>query len=155
MARLTNIIIILLFITVSSYGQTEVGAFGEIIKKQSASIPEVSTISKENINQGTNNSADKKKGKKIAEPQTKDADKYRYMSYKIQVTKTASPLDLNHHIFTLYKDLTFNQTRNDGFIYFQGDYSDEEQAKVVLEKIQRIFPQAIIVKERRYLKTTK
>ena len=142
----------ILFLVVSSYGQTKIGAFGEKIVKQSAPIPEVSTLSKENITQGANNVADKTKGKKTKEVQT-NSDKYRYMSYKIQVTVTDAPLDLNHHIFELYKDITFNQTKVDGFTYFQGDYSDEEQAKVILLKIQRIFPQAIIVKERRYLKT--
>ena len=153
MAKLIYFTSLLLFLVVSSYGQTTVGAFGEVIKKQSPAISEVSTISKENINQGASNTADKKKGIKVKEVKTKNADKYRYMSYKIQVTKTDSPLDLSHHIFTLCKNVTFNQTRNDGFIYFQGDYSDEEQAKIILEKIQRIFPQATIVKERRYLKT--
>ena len=154
MTKLTYIISILLFTVASSYGQTTVGAFGEKIIKQSTPIPEVSTISKENIVQGANNAAEKTKGQKKKAVKTKE-ESYRYMSYKIQVTITTSPLDLNHHIFELYKDITFNQTKANGFTYFQGDYSDEEQANIILEKIQRIFPQATIVKERRYLKTEK
>ena len=154
MATLTYIISILLFIASSSHGQTTVGAFGEKIIKQSVPIPEISTISKENVVLGANNVADKAKGKKTEILKAKD-EGYRYMSYKIQVTITSSPLDLNHHIFELYKVITFNQTKANGFTYFQGDYSDEEQANIILEKIQRIFPQATIVKERRYLKTEK
>jgi hypothetical protein len=152
MARLTYTTLVLLFILTSTYGQTKVGAFGEAIKEQPAPILEVSTISRENIAQGANNAADKEKGKTTENLKTNNSE-YRYMSYKIQVTVTKAPLDLNHHIFLLYKDITFNQTKAEGFIYFQGDYSDEEQAKLVLTKIQRIFPQATIVKEPRYLKT--
>lgn len=152
MAKSIYITSIFLLLVVSSYAQKKVGAFGEPIPQQSIPIPEVSTVSKQNIVQGANNAEEKTKGKKSEEKKT-DESQYRYMSYKIQVTVTDKPLDLNHHIFELYKDITFNQTKADGFTYFQGDYSDEEQAKAVLIKIQRIFPQAIMVKERRYLKT--
>lgn len=151
MKQLTLTAIILSLFTTLSFSQTKIGAFGEVIVEQAAPIPEINTISAENITFGASNQAEKDKGKKTTKAQVES--EYRYMSYKIQVTSTPDPLDLNHHIFTLYQDISFNQTRNDGFTYYQGDYSDEKQAQAVLIKIQRIFPQATIVKERRYLKT--
>ena len=151
MKQLTLTAIIFSLFTTISYTQTKMGAFGEVIVEHSAPIPEINTISSENINFGAANQAEKDKGKKSQKSQVES--EYRYMSFKIHVTSTPDPLDLNHHIFTLYKDITFNQTRNEGFTYFQGDYSDEEQAEAVLKKIQRIFPKAFIVKERRYLKS--
>ncbi len=49
-----------------SFGQAKVGAFGEIIVEQSAPIPEILTINKQNIQNGALNKAEIDKGEKQA-----------------------------------------------------------------------------------------
>ncbi len=73
------------------------------------------------------------------------------MSYKILVFVVEEPIDLTHYIFKNYEEISFNQTKEAGFAYFSGDYSNEEQANASLATIKKKYPSAYIVKERRYL----
>ncbi len=150
-----TILTLFILALISSLGmsQVSVGAFGEMIVEQSAPIPEITTISKENIVNGPNNKAEVKRG--LKKTKKKNEGEYRYMSFKIEIMTVESTLDLDNHIFSSYGDISFNQTKKDGFTYFSGDFSDENQAKRALEKVQRVYPKARIVKERRYLNKKK
>jgi len=136
--------------TAVSFGQAKVGAFGEIIVEQAAPIPEILTINKQNIENGALNDAESAKGVK-AQKDLKE-ESIRYMSYKILVITVEEPLELNNFIFLNYEEVTFNQTKESGFAYYAGDYSNEAQANEVLELVKKKYPSASLVKERKFLK---
>lgn len=151
MKKLIIITLPLILIAISfantSLAQVEIGAFGEVI--DSNKISEITTINKQNIQFGAANKAERVRGKK--DQGDANSSPYRYVSYKIEIMSVDKPIDLDHHIFKIYGDITFNQTKKDGYTYYSGDFSDEGQAKNKLEKIRRVYPKAKIVIERRYL----
>lgn len=140
---------IMLLVSTVAFSQAKLGAFGELIVEKSAPVPEIFTISNQNIQNGVKNNAEGMRGQAKSVRKTKEA--VRYMSFKVQIMTVEMPLDLTHHIFSSYDGITFNQTKINGYTYFSGDFSDEKQANAMLEKIQRVYPRATIVKERRYL----
>ncbi len=145
--------LIMLLVSTASFGQAKLGAFGELIVEKSAPIPEIFTISNQNVQNGAKNNAEATRGQ--AKSVNKTVEALRYMSFKVQIMTVEMPVDLTHHIFSSYDDITFNQTKSNGYTYFSGDFSDEKQANKMLEKIQRIYPKAEIVKERKYLQQEK
>jgi hypothetical protein len=151
MKQIFFLLLTVLLVNSSSFGQAKLGAFGELIIENSAPMPQLFGIS--NINSNTQNGvkhnaeANKVPAKKI----TKVIETVSYMSFKVEIMTVEMPLDLDHHIFSSYDGITFNQTKSNGYTYFSGDFSDQEQASVMLEKVQRVYPRAEIVKERKYL----
>lgn len=136
------------FLTTSLLGQSKYGAFGELI--DDFGVVEISTISKNSI-PGTRNKANTTKGDAIK--QKDENGQIRYLTFKIEILTTRSPLDLNHPIFELYGNITFNQSSDEGFAYFTGEFDSEMEANLFLkEYVANKYPKARIVKERRFIK---
>lgn len=150
MKRVLFSILFIFAIAAISFGQAKVGAFGEIIIEQAAPIPEILTINKQNIRNGALNKAEAEKGGEAFKDLKEES--YRYMSYRILVTTVEEPLDLSHFIFQNFNEVSFNQTKDAGFAYYAGDYSNEDQANDALSIVKKKYPEASLVKERKYLK---
>ena len=157
MRQISLSLFLILTIVGVSYGQAKVGAFGEIIVDNSAPVPDMLLFSKANTRTNKKKVESKQTNKstrvQLAKITTQEdkVEEVGQTSYKVKIMTVDSPLDLTHHIFTSYENVNFSQSKARGYTYFSGEYTDEKEAMKVLEKIQRVYPKALIITEKRML----